>query len=158
MFQAISLPNRGMDYWKAVLVRNAKKKVVARKQRVKRVAEKGKKRAAKSFRKLVALARQDRLKSDGSTSRESIEYKAWRTAVMQRDGYRCVKCGSKEGIVAHHIKMWAHNPGLRLKASNGVTLCRDHHGDKHDWLRDSPEQSHLRSIAQEYRDSVRVAG
>lgn len=52
------------------------------------------------------------------------EYKKWRTAVYQRDGYKCVLCGLKKKLEAHHVKRWADNVALRFQISNGVTLCK----------------------------------
>lgn len=54
----------------------------------------------------------------------SLEYKLWRTAVFERDGYTCVWCGKVGGdLNADHIKPFAHYPELRLAIDNGRTLC-----------------------------------
>lgn len=58
---------------------------------------------------------------------DSSEYKEWRKAVYARDNYRCVKCGSKVKINAHHIKSWKYYPDLRYNLSNGITLCEACH-------------------------------
>lgn len=55
--------------------------------------------------------------------RKSVEYKAWRTAVFQRDRYTCVECGAKKDLNADHIKSFARFPELRFDVSNGRTLC-----------------------------------
>jgi 5-methylcytosine-specific restriction endonuclease McrA len=60
----------------------------------------------------------------------SPEYKFWRTAVFERDGWECQHChgrGSKIYLTAHHIKSWKNYPELRFIISNGVTLCEDCH-------------------------------
>lgn len=59
----------------------------------------------------------------------SPEYKKWRHQIYQRDHYRCQwpGCSSKQKINAHHIKTWAHYPGLRFDINNGITLCYQHH-------------------------------
>ena|SRR3990167_5144562 len=61
--------------------------------------------------------------------RKSFEYKLWRKAVFERDGFACVWCGnSKSGILnADHIKPFAHYPELRFAIDNGRTLCVDCH-------------------------------
>jgi len=63
--------------------------------------------------------------------RNSIEYKAWRTAVYKRDNYTCVECGQHGGSLnADHIKEFAFYPELRLELSNGQTLCVKCHKQK----------------------------
>lgn len=60
----------------------------------------------------------------------SVEYKLWRKAVFERDGYTCQDCGFYGGhgyITAHHIKSFAKYPKLRFELSNGKTLCEDCH-------------------------------
>lgn len=61
--------------------------------------------------------------------RKSIEYKAWRTAVFERDNFTCVHCKeSKPGkLNADHIKPFAYFPDLRFDINNGRTLCIDCH-------------------------------
>lgn len=64
------------------------------------------------------------------------EYKAWRTAVFQRDGYTCQECGQHGGaLVSHHVQPWADNPALRYDVANGVTLCEACHDAAHGWQR-----------------------
>ena len=60
------------------------------------------------------------------------KYKEWRLEVYQRDGFTCQKCGKVGGVLnAHHIEGYANNPELRTELSNGITLCKDCHGDYH---------------------------
>lgn len=62
----------------------------------------------------------------------SLEYKKWRTSVFDRDDSTCQICHKKGGYLhAHHIKSFSHFPSLRFKVSNGVTLCKDCHGEVH---------------------------
>jgi len=67
--------------------------------------------------------------------RNSPQYRDWRMAVMQRDGFMCQECGCKKDIQAHHIKPWKDNKLLRYEVSNGITLCRPCHLKAHggDW-------------------------
>lgn len=69
--------------------------------------------------------------------RESLEYKAWRKDVFERDNYTCQNCGDCNGqgktiyLEAHHIKSFSKYPKLRFELSNGITLCEDcHHKNK----------------------------
>lgn len=65
--------------------------------------------------------------------RSSLEYKAWRKSVFERDNYACVLCKavSQKGVAvelnADHIKPFSQYPELRFELSNGRTLCRKCH-------------------------------
>lgn len=69
-------------------------------------------------------------KWNGGTTKEaakirgSVEYKAWRVSVFERDNYTCVLCGQVGGqLNADHIQPFAFYPHLRFELSNGRTLC-----------------------------------
>lgn len=51
----------------------------------------------------------------------------WRESVLNRDGYKCVDCGSTEHLEADHIKPKAIYPELKHDVSNGRTLCHPCH-------------------------------
>lgn len=61
--------------------------------------------------------------------RSSLEYKLWRRAVFERDGYTCVWCGNNKSgnLEADHIKPFAYFPELRFAIDNGRTLCKECH-------------------------------
>jgi hypothetical protein len=59
--------------------------------------------------------------------RKSKEYKLWRKAVIERDSYRCIWCGSIENLQVDHIKPFALFPELRFAIDNGRTLCANCH-------------------------------
>jgi hypothetical protein len=70
--------------------------------------------------------------------RFSPDYARWRYDVFTRDKFTCRRCFDASGgnLRAHHIKSFADFPSLRLKVSNGLTLCKDchdkeHYGSKH---------------------------
>lgn len=64
--------------------------------------------------------------------RKTPQYAEWRTAVFERDGYRCAICGEVGGrLNAHHIKPFARYPDLRLDVDNGITLCEECHKEVH---------------------------
>ena len=67
--------------------------------------------------------------SEYASIRNSIEYKLWRKAVFERDGYLCIWGGKAHGskLEADHIKSFAHYPELRFAIDNGRTLCKDCH-------------------------------
>lgn len=58
-----------------------------------------------------------------------LQYKKWRSDVYKRDNFTCQwpGCSLKKRLNAHHIKTWAHYPGLRYVLANGITLCYKHH-------------------------------
>lgn len=55
--------------------------------------------------------------------RNTMTYKIWREAVLDRDVYKCCACGSRENLHAHHIKPFAEYPDKRFDVRNGITLC-----------------------------------
>lgn len=65
--------------------------------------------------------------------RKSKEYLDWRTAVFERDDYRCRCCGDRSApgnpvtLHAHHLENFAHNEDLRFIVDNGITLCKNCH-------------------------------
>lgn len=61
-------------------------------------------------------------------SYNSPEYKAWKYAVMARDGFKCQITGDKNSpLEVHHIVPWSRNPSLRYVVSNGITLSKEFH-------------------------------
>lgn len=60
--------------------------------------------------------------------RRRADYKNWRKKVFERDDYTCQHCEQRGGkLHADHIKSFAKYPKLRLKLSNGRTLCETCH-------------------------------
>jgi predicted restriction endonuclease len=57
------------------------------------------------------------------------EYKEWRSQVFKRDDYTCQECGSTESLESHHIKQVTLFPELMFDVDNGITLCKECHGD-----------------------------
>lgn len=61
-----------------------------------------------------------------STDRDRQAQHRFRLAVLERDGYRCTRCGHHDRtgrtLVAHHVR-----PGYAAAA--GITLCPDCHRD-----------------------------
>ena len=56
--------------------------------------------------------------------RKTKEYRHWRNAVLERDGYQCRKCHkSHNRLDAHHIFSFTLFPELRFEVSNGITAC-----------------------------------
>ena len=56
----------------------------------------------------------------------TAEDKAWADAVKDRDGRRCVICGSPERLNAHHI-IARENHETKYEIMNGISLCTLHH-------------------------------
>lgn len=55
------------------------------------------------------------------------EYVDWRLGVFIRDDKKCVCCGSKISINAHHLYNYSDYPELRHNTDNGVTMCKECH-------------------------------
>ena len=74
-------------------------------------------------------------------TRKTPEYRAWRIAVFERDGYTCQICGQVGGrLNAHHIKSFVDCPEYRIDIDNGVTLCEWCHKYVHRRMRNGEEQ------------------
>ncbi len=89
---------------------------------------------------------EDRSKIAHLQDRNNPEYKAWRKAVLVRDGYCCridnVDCEGR--VIAHHILPWSKFIELRFDVPNGITLCRFHHPKtRREEARLSPYFQHL---------------
>ena len=64
----------------------------------------------------------------------SVRHKAWRAAVLARDGYACRDCGrvcgQKREAHADHIVPVKVRPDLRYEVDNGQCLCASCHSRK----------------------------
>lgn len=67
------------------------------------------------------------------SGRFTASYKKWRLAVLDRDGYQCVVCGSKDELHADHILPWKSHEFLRYEISNGRALCAPCHRKTRTW-------------------------
>ena len=67
----------------------------------------------------------------GNNSRDwsNPAYAKFRKEVRKRDDYQCQfpGCSNKTKLEVHHIKQWAHFPGMRFEATKGITLCKSCH-------------------------------
>lgn len=55
--------------------------------------------------------------------RSSDAKRIWRERIFERDGHRCIYCGSTHNLTVDHIKPRSKG-GDRWDASNCVTACR----------------------------------
>lgn len=62
--------------------------------------------------------------------RRTSSYRKWADAVIDRDG-KCQACGEEAHLHAHHLLHASHNPALRFRVSNGITLCQQCHSSFH---------------------------
>jgi 5-methylcytosine-specific restriction endonuclease McrA len=53
-----------------------------------------------------------------------------RAKVKKRDGYRCVKCGTRKRLEVHHLS-YAHQGDELNHLEDLVTLCRSCHRKEH---------------------------
>lgn len=56
---------------------------------------------------------------------------SWSKVVKKRDGYKCVDCGSKENLHAHHVLEKSKYPEFSLLPMNGLTECKECHWNIH---------------------------
>lgn len=56
-----------------------------------------------------------------SPNNRGWDWKLIRLSAMERDGYRCTKCGKTDGLVVHHIVPWEQTQDNSL--DNLMTLC-----------------------------------
>lgn len=66
-------------------------------------------------------------KSQTQSERKTSVYKNLRKDILERDGWRCIECGSKENLEVDHIKSYSKYPLLRFEPTNLRTLCRGCH-------------------------------
>lgn len=59
--------------------------------------------------------------------RKSPEYREWRKSVITRDGCKCLRCGSDDRLVSHHILNHTQHLDKSLLVDNGATLCSKCH-------------------------------
>lgn len=55
----------------------------------------------------------------------------WSQKVRLRDNNKCVVCGSKENLQAHHLLEKHYYPQFANNTDNGITLCRECHRAAH---------------------------
>ena len=65
--------------------------------------------------------------SENHKIRNSTKYACWRRDVLNKDGYKCVLCGSDHRNEVHHIYPFVDYEDLRFDINNGITLCFEHH-------------------------------
>jgi DNA-binding XRE family transcriptional regulator len=72
-----------------------------------------------------------KVRTSDDERRKSLEYKWWRRAVKDRDGWKCMECGEedKRKLHSHHIKPVRNVDDIKLLTdiNNGITLCKKCH-------------------------------
>lgn len=65
-------------------------------------------------------------------------YKKWRTAVLEKDGYKCAISGRTDKLEAHHILPKAEDlySELSLDPNNGITVNKEVHTRIHEIIRE----------------------
>lgn len=79
--------------------------------------------------------RQTHLKSEAKSyslmNRDATVQNEIREMVLERDGYICQKCGSKENLFCHHIEPLNVNPIESADIDMAIMLCSDCHEEIH---------------------------
>ncbi|CAJ0867074.1 hypothetical protein AMST5_01919 [freshwater sediment metagenome] len=71
----------------------------------------------------------------GLIGRPFYTSKRWarvRFLALRRDGFACVKCGSRTRLEVDHISAIRKSPERAFDLDNLQTLCREHHAEKTD--------------------------
>jgi len=55
----------------------------------------------------------------------------FRSAVLRRDGLKCVICGVRTRLKIHHILHIEFFPQLKKNINNGIVLCKLHEAEAH---------------------------
>ena len=77
----------------------------------------------------------NRYKNNPKRICSSKEYKEFRKKVLERDNYKCVKCGKTERLQVHHIKPRKDYPDLIMNFNNVQTLCLLCHSETESYLK-----------------------
>jgi len=64
-------------------------------------------------------------------NRNSKEYRKFVKKVKKRDGQKCVICGETDFLHVHHLLPFEIYKNIRIDTANGVTLCKNCHGQIH---------------------------
>jgi len=59
--------------------------------------------------------------------RNNREAKDWKRKVFERDGFKCLDCGSNKQLNAHHITSFKEDENRRFEINNGITICSKCH-------------------------------
>ena len=76
---------------------------------------------------LRARPKSSRPKIGYGKTRCAFAYREWKKKVHERDGYKCLRCGTDKKLHAHHIIPWKENKDLRFDVGNGKTYCSSCH-------------------------------
>ncbi len=67
----------------------------------------------------------------GPKARHRLQYREIKAQALERDGYCCVRCQSREQLVIHHVVPETERPDLLHDLENLETLCRACHARHH---------------------------
>ena len=84
----------------------------------------------KSRRFCVECSRRDNARRNAKAKAAGRTTAAWRrirAAVLERDGFRCRRCGARRGLTAHFLKGGMAGPHT-ANLADYVTLCQRCHG------------------------------
>jgi hypothetical protein len=77
-------------------------------------------------------------KAEEAGRAESTCLKLWSRFVRTRDGNKCVNCGSRNRLSAHHIARKTLWSSAKLDTGNGLTLCFKCHQSPHERFNGRP--------------------
>lgn len=63
----------------------------------------------------------------------TLKYQEWRRCVLKKGNYKCLNCGDKKNLNAHHVLSWLKHKDLRYDVNNGIVLCKSCHIKLHSY-------------------------
>lgn len=62
-----------------------------------------------------------------------LKWYPWMVEALKRDGFSCVKCGTKKGVIVHHLDESRKHGRTKMnnKLNNLMCLCRICHAKEH---------------------------
>lgn len=86
------------------------------------------KRCSKLYRSQQNQGEKSRFWRGGKVAPYHTEWKTYRRLALERDGYKCTRCGGTDRIQVHHINPYRYSQSHEL--SNLTTLCRSCHSSE----------------------------
>jgi len=79
----------------------------------------------KKYKRILYILNKDLILIKAKAKREKRDFNGMRQAILKRDNYQCIWCGTKRNLVVHHKDKKGRCSKIKNnKKSNLVTLCK----------------------------------